>query len=273
MDITMLKSGSVQALMEMVRRMFLEINTSIPGEIVFFNPVLQTATIKPCVRSVTINQEGEKRTIDLPEILMCPVWFPYGNSSGFSMTYPVNPKDQCLIIFSQRSFDNWLIHGSIQDPAEKDRPRSHSYNDAIALVGLIPAPSAIPLFQSDGIEMRNKGRTSYHKVSDLSQERLVFKDETGCQETLTAAGTISRIASASISSTSPLHKFEGDMQLDGSLQAIGVTHKLVGASQLIGTIETAETVEDALQQGVTADVQIPSGPLLKFVNGLLVQIS
>ena len=44
MDTTMLKPGSAQALMQLVRRMLLEVNTAIPGEIIAFNPALQTFT-------------------------------------------------------------------------------------------------------------------------------------------------------------------------------------------------------------------------------------
>lgn len=171
MDLSMLSPNNPQGIIELIRNLFNEINTAIPGEIVAFNFLDQTATIKPCIRTVTIDQKGIRTDLDLPEIMRCPVWFPYSTISGFSLTYPIAPKDQCLIIFSQRSFDNWLEFGSIQSVQEFNIPRTHSYNDAIALVGLIPKVNAITDFQNDGIEIRNKTRTSFVKVSNTKIEQ------------------------------------------------------------------------------------------------------
>lgn len=174
MDTTMLKPGSAQALMQLVRRMLLEVNTAIPGEIIAFNPVLQTVTAKPCIKGTTITNEGQTVFVPLPQIIEVPVYFPFSTTTGFSLTYPVVPGDQCLLLFSQRSFDNWLTMGSVQDPSEPGEPRSHQYPDALALIGFSPNPLAIKDFQqagsgsclSNGIEIRSMTRNSYVKVMD-----------------------------------------------------------------------------------------------------------
>lgn len=170
MDKTLLKTNGSQALVELIRRLISEVNTSIPGQIISFDVINQTATIRPCIRSATIDQAGEKTFTTLPEIFLCPVWFPYSTTSGFCLTYPINPGDQCLILFSQRSFDKWLAYGSYQDPTEEGIPRTHAFTDAIAFVGLIPNINKIPGFQSDGIEIRNFARNSYTKVTDATIE-------------------------------------------------------------------------------------------------------
>lgn len=172
MDNSMAKKGDPSVLMDLIRRIILEVNTSIPGEIVSFNPANQTATVQPCVRSVVINIKGEKRNLTLPIIASVPVMFPYSTTSGFSITYPVQKGDQCLIIFSQRCIDNWLAYGSVQDGVEPDRPRAHDLADAIAIVGLIPNPSAISSFQTDGVEIRNKDRKVHAKVTDTNVELI-----------------------------------------------------------------------------------------------------
>ena len=108
MDTTMLKPNSTQALMQLIRRILLEVNTAIPGEVVVFDPLTQTATIKPCIKNTTIDNDGQTEYIELPQIVECPVFFPYSAISKFSITYPVVPGDQCLIIFSQRSNSNFF---------------------------------------------------------------------------------------------------------------------------------------------------------------------
>lgn len=166
MDATMLRPGSPQAMIELIRRVLLEVNTAIPGEVISYNPAIQTITAKPCIRGTTITNAGSPVYVDLPQIIEVPVFFPFSTESRFSLTYPIMPKDQCLLVFSQRSFDNWLKNGSVQNPSEAMKPRSHQYPDAIAFVGLIPNPKAIQSFQMNGIEIRNGNRNSLVKVMD-----------------------------------------------------------------------------------------------------------
>lgn len=152
---------------ELIKRVIYEtVNTSIPGEIIAFDNKTQTCTVKPCIRRLFVDDGGQKKTFDYPKVFECPVFFPYSTTSGFSMTYPVSPGDQCLIIFSQKSLDNWLRFGSVQDPAESDFSRCLSMNDAIVLVGLIPSPSVIQKFNDQGIEIRNKTRDVYSLVTN-----------------------------------------------------------------------------------------------------------
>ena len=78
--------------------------------------------------------------------LSVPCIFPYSITSNLSLTFPVSEGDQCLLIFSQRSIDNWHKLGGIQDPVEDKYPRAHSLSDAIAILGLIPKSEAIKNF-------------------------------------------------------------------------------------------------------------------------------
>jgi len=166
MDTTMLKAGSVQALMQLVRRMFLEIHTCIPGEIIAFDKEKQIATVKGCIRNTVIDKNGRTAWVECPQIENVPVIFLQSQTKGFSFTCPVEPGDQCLLFFSERSYDNWLEFGSIQNPIETGMPRSHQYNDAFALVGISPLVSSIEDFQVDGLELRNKDRSIRFSLTD-----------------------------------------------------------------------------------------------------------
>ena len=159
MDLTMARGDSAQALMELIRRMFLEIHTCVPGEIISFDSNTQTAIVRGCIRNTIIGQDGTTSYIYQPEIRDVPVVFLYSQNSGFSFTYPIRPGDQCLLFFSERSYDNWLEKGSEQDPIETGVPRSHQYTDAFALVGISPYTYSIQDFNEEGIELRNKDRS------------------------------------------------------------------------------------------------------------------
>lgn len=267
MDITMLPPNSGQALIELINRILLQVNTAIPGEIVAFNPETQTCTAKAAIRGVTITDEGEAVYIDLPQILHVPVFFPYSTSSGFSVTYPVKPGDQCLLIFSQRSYDNWLLYGSIQNPSEPYSPRCHEYTDALALVGFSPNPMVIQKFQSagngsclfDGIEIRNKNRDSYVKVADNSIRihegkadldilkdgtiQLALKsvangdDQAVLQPGLTyikinPTGNVDIVTPNALNVTAPVANFTGNMTITGNLV---VNQNILGASYSVGS--------------------------------------
>lgn len=235
MDTTFLKPNSSQAFLELFRRILLEVNTAIPGEIINFDPSTQTATVQPCIRGTSILKDGQTQFRDMPQIVKVPVWFPYSTSSGFSMTYPVVSTDQCLLIFSQRSFDNWLKYGSFQDPSETKNPRSHQYSDVMALVGLIPNPSSIQNFQMDGIEIRNKNRNSYVKVLDdkilvhVGGNNLVLNLD-GSVQASHALTTIQISTDGEVSVTTPqvlninsaIVNIVGNINLTGSIFVSGV---------------------------------------------------
>ena len=166
MDNSFLKSDDPKILQQVISRMLLDVNTSMPGTIKSFDKKNQTATIIPNIRSVVNKTDGTSSTRQLPELKNVPCLFPYSANSGFSLTFPVKEGDQCLLIFSQRSIDNWQENGKVNDPVEVSYPRAHSLVDAVAIVGAIPEPDAIQDFNEDAIEIRNKDRSSVVTVGN-----------------------------------------------------------------------------------------------------------
>lgn len=172
MDTTLLQADSAQALREFVQGiMFEKLNTCVPGEIMMFDPALQTAIVRCCVRLAIITDAGERKTMERCPLVDVPVLFPYSTSSGFSLTYPVCPGDQCLLLFSQEGLDRWQEYGSVQDPPGTGAARHFDYTDAIAILGVIPKPWKIPQFSMDGVEMRNKDRSTYVHVEENKIEQ------------------------------------------------------------------------------------------------------
>lgn len=108
------------------------------GTIQSFNQAEQTcsATINYPKTVFTINETGPvpvyNPTLIYYDVLIeCPV-ISLGGGSG-ALTMPIQQGDECLLLFNDRDLDNWFQGGTA---AALATPRTHSFSDAIALVGL-----------------------------------------------------------------------------------------------------------------------------------------
>jgi hypothetical protein len=104
-----------------------DVHTCAPGRVVSVNG--GRVNVQPLLS----RRLRDGRTEQMPVVPDIPVWFPSGG--GASITWPINAGDGCLLIFAERSIDEWK--GSF-DAEAPDDPRRHQLTDAIALVGLKP---------------------------------------------------------------------------------------------------------------------------------------
>ena len=145
---------------ELKRDIFQSINCAQIGIIRNFDGSDQTATIQLAMKKiVSVDDDGKKILADYPLILKCPVVFPSGG--GFTLTFPVLEGDECLVVFTDRGFDNWLVSGSGQQPAS---PRMHDINDAIAIVGIRSNPRALSNVSTTSAQIRTDDGTSFVDV-------------------------------------------------------------------------------------------------------------
>lgn len=112
-----------------MNNMMAGLHTALPGRIVAYDYTKQKAQVKPMISK----KYRDGRTESLPVIVNVPVIFP--RSSGASLTFPVNNGDYVLLIFSERSMENWLALGGEQEPGDT---RKYDLTDAIAIPGLYP---------------------------------------------------------------------------------------------------------------------------------------
>lgn len=170
------------------------INTAIPGVITAFNPDNQTCSVTPAIRARTfVNNVQED--IDLPELHLVPLVFPFATVSGMALTLPVNAGDSCLLVFSQRCIDNWWQQGGVQSPENwvTDKgavlgARHHDLNDGFAILCGGPLPSVLGSWCSDGIEIRNRARTVRMTVRDSGVEvdgPVTFLEDVEFKKTVT----------------------------------------------------------------------------------------
>ncbi len=80
-----------------------EVHTALPGDIVSFDPGKGVAVVKPCGRYVTSGGSS----IEYPVITEVPVVFPFSQSAGAGIAFPVKAGDSCLLIISEVELDEW----------------------------------------------------------------------------------------------------------------------------------------------------------------------
>ena len=120
------------------------VNTSIPAEIVKYDYTKQKADVQPLLR-----KKYKDGTVEsLPIITNVPVVFPKGGA--FSMHWPLSVGDSMLLVFAQRSLDEWLIDGGEVTPQD---PRMMDLSDAIAIPGLMPFSPASSAPDNDNFNL------------------------------------------------------------------------------------------------------------------------
>lgn len=100
----------------------------IPCIVQSYNPVRGTVECQPAIREKIINQNEVTEYQNLPLLLDVPVAFPSSNS--WSITFPIQKGDECLVLFSDLSIDNFWEKGNVQNPIED---RRHDLSDGIAI--------------------------------------------------------------------------------------------------------------------------------------------
>lgn len=149
---TLLKSGVTPELGEVIRTVMdsvlMDLCVCLPGKIVKYNSATQYADVQ--VQLLQEFQDGSTETY--PIIPNVPVKHPRAMGGNAFVHMPLTPGDDVVIVFSQRSLDNWKTQGGIVNP---DDSRKHHLTDAYALIGGSAIPNAFKPKTKDAIEITN----------------------------------------------------------------------------------------------------------------------
>lgn len=174
------------------------------GRIQKFNAEKQTAEISIAYSKTYIQRNAETGvynpvTVDYPILLDCPVIF-LGGGLG-NLTFPIQEGDDCLVLFNDRSIDNWLKNGQ---PGPVSSTRLHSFADGIALVGIRPFSKLLENFDETratlnyGTTMVGVGQTLVKIANDqftLNQLLQELIAEIKSLTVLTSAITVTGVTS------------------------------------------------------------------------------
>lgn len=104
------------------------INTCLPGTILNYNAGAQSASVQPMLKL----RQPDGREESIPVLNNVPVIWP--RSGGASLTFPVRAGDGCLVMFTQRSIDEYKSSGEVSIPLD---PRAYDLSDAVAIMGFV----------------------------------------------------------------------------------------------------------------------------------------
>jgi len=110
----------------LVRRME-ELNCVKVGEVTEYDETERRASVQPLVSRPLADGTWQA----LPVVVNVPVVFVGGG--GGALTFPIEPGDLVLLLFSDRSLDEWLSKGGQAEPRD---PRTHDLSDGLAIPGL-----------------------------------------------------------------------------------------------------------------------------------------
>lgn len=132
-----------------------DLHTCMPAEIVAVREgkdKRQFVDVLPHLQRSVINEEGEPVDEAFPVIPMVPVGYPQGG--GFFISLPLRVGDIVLVVFAERSLDNWIESGAPakQTPIKPGDLSMHSLEGAIALP-CGPAPRSALLTGVDAADL------------------------------------------------------------------------------------------------------------------------
>lgn len=152
------------------------IHTCTVGRIESYDYNYKKASVQPLIKKTFTDGTTQL----LPRINNVPVVMPFSNNSGLS--FPVNVGDSCLLVFCERSLDQWLSFG---DEVENPDPRAFDISDAIAIMGLNAFNETSTITNNDDIILKfNDSLITIQKNGDiiLNANGIIIK--------LTSSGTV-----------------------------------------------------------------------------------
>ena len=116
----------------------IQMHNAIPCIVQKYNMAQNTVDCKPAIRERIAKSNGEVAYVELPMLINVPVVFP--STANAHMIFPIAKNDECLVIFSDLSIDNFWLKGSVQNPVEN---RRHDLSDGVAIPCNLSLPKTI----------------------------------------------------------------------------------------------------------------------------------
>lgn len=140
------------------------IHVSLPCIVQKYDNETETIEAQPTVRERVIKPDGKIVYMDYPILINVPVMFP--RAGNFLFKFPINQGDECLVVFSDLSIDNWYLFGNVQNPVEQ---RRHDLSDGIAVFGLA---------SQDALKKKREGDTTANGKYIPAADELYIGDIT-----------------------------------------------------------------------------------------------
>lgn len=151
-----------------IKKVNFNLRCCIPGVIQQYDPKTNTASIQPAIREEIVNEDNTVQYMNLPILVNVPIIFPSCSIGSIKML--LKQGDECLVLFSDLSIDNFWKYANVQNPIEV---RRHDLSDGIAIPCVLSQPNTKP-FNGTGMEI-----TSGAAKISITNDGIKFSDQNG----------------------------------------------------------------------------------------------
>lgn len=151
-----------------IKKVNFNLRCCIPGVIQQYDPKTNTASIQPAIREEIVNEDNTVQYMKLPILVNVPIIFPSCSIGSIKML--LKRGDECLVLFSDLSIDNFWKYANVQNPIEV---RRHDLSDGIAIPCVLSQPNTKP-FNGTGMEI-----TSEDSKISITKDGITFSDKNG----------------------------------------------------------------------------------------------
>ena len=151
-----------------IKKVNFNLRCCIPGVIQQYDPKTNTASIQPAIREEIVNEDNTVQYMNLPILVNVPIIFPSCSIGSIKML--LKQGDECLVLFSDLSIDNFWKYANVQNPIEV---RRHDLSDGIAIPCVLSQPNT-KQFNGTGIEITS----GVSKIS-ITNNGITFSDQNG----------------------------------------------------------------------------------------------
>lgn len=159
----------------LIQKASFDIRCCIPGIIQSYNAKNNTAEIQPAIREEVVNEDNSVSYVNLPLLINVPIVFPSTKLGGVRFT--LERGDECLVVFSDLSYDNFWTSGNVQNPIEV---RRHDLSDGIAIPCVLSQPNTKAVesgltvsFGEAKINMSNNNMTLSDANGQITLEQII----------------------------------------------------------------------------------------------------
>lgn len=225
--------------------------TALPGIVETFDAEAMTCTVQPSINANIRDEFGNLESINIPLLVDCPVVFPGGG--GCTLTFPIKPGDECLVVFASRCIDAWWAYGCPPDANGKPQTqpqaefRMHDLSDGFVLPGVRSQPRKFNV-STTRAQLRTDDGAAFVELDPAS--KLVNVNTSG-NITATAGGSITANAANQATITAPAITLNGNVTINGTLSQIGG-----GAANFSGSLTAQGDIQG---QGVSLKNHVHGG--------------
>ena len=159
----------------LIQKASFDIRCCIPGIIQSYNSENNTAEIQPAIREEVVNEDNSVSYVNLPLLINVPIVFPSTKLGGVRFT--LEQGDECIVVFSDLSYDNFWTSGNVQNPIEV---RRHDLSDGIAIPCVLSQPNTKAVesgftvsFGEAKINMNNNNMTLSDANGQITLEQII----------------------------------------------------------------------------------------------------